>query len=173
MFQFFILFLLYLTVSTKATIITRSIYSPSFDCYLYILSNDETNNYISFNNQHCSDNINISGECLTGISLVCSPLKQYINLIQRNDTIYDIVNPWRVDGVDIYLVKNVYDSFYFKMSSNILYPYPRSRSLLCRYKRRIETFSQCYFLELESSMYIWGYNGIPDCDERCSFVMQT
>jgi hypothetical protein len=167
-----LILLLCLATLTGATIENRSIYSPSFDCYLNILSNDDTNNYISLGNHHCLDNLNVSGECISGISLVCSPLKQYLNLIQRNNTIYDIINPWEVVGVDIYLVKNNYDGFYFKMGSNILYPYPRSRSLLCRYKRRIETFSQCYFQELETSMYIWGYNGIPDCDERCSFVIQ-
>jgi|SRR5579872_2879266 len=171
------IFLIIFTYSTTVTINNALIYSPAFDCYLNIISNDDTNNYISFNNHHCPDNLNVSGTCNSGISLVCSGLKQFIGLIKRNDTVYDIVNLWREEGVDIYLVKNNYDAFFFKSNppnnpTIIFYPYPKSRSLLCRYKERIDTFSQCYYQGLETSMYIWGYNGIPDCDQRCSFVIR-
>ena len=183
MFKLCCVVLLSLTVTVcsaaGAIIEGRSIYSPTFDCYLNVVMNDDRYTYVNYENNQCPDNITVSGRCNIGYLFVCSKTTQYFSLVQRNDTIYDIVNPWfkRDPIIGMYLARNNHNAYYLKYESfgnpqNILYPNSDAKRLLCRYKKRIVTFYQCYYRELDSSVYIWFYNTTQDCDERCNFRIE-
>lgn len=146
-----------------------------FDCYVNFNASKNTDVYINFQNDICPDNINtyvgMDGGCDHGTLLACSKVKQYFDLVQRNDTFYDIVNPWygQVLGMYIYLVKNIHKTYHL-VSNGLTYPNSNRKWLMCKYKKKIVTFYQCYYQELDISTYMWELSGTQDvCDEKCDF----